>query len=412
MKTQPAIVQGNVEAGYEPVRAEFARNFSERGELGAACAVFHRGRIVVDLWGGVRDDKTRAPWEADTMVPVFSSTKGFAAMTLAVAHARGWLDYDEKVAAYWPEFAQNGKQEITVRTLMGHRAGLCTLDGLTLRTFADFDTAAQAGALAKKKPVWIPGTRQGYHCWTIGWYTGELLRRVDPEHRSLGRFFREEIAGPLGAEFHIGLPAEIPDARLATLHGGLNSIPELFARIGELDGRLLFQFLNPRSLTWRSMIDPKQLLRHDNFNRRELQSVEMPAGNGVGTARGMARTFSAFTSAGGKLGLDPEFLADLERPAPLPPGETIDRVARMDFRFSLGFAKPSPDLPFGSNDRAFGIGGAGGSLAFADPEKEIGYASVMNHMGFSVSGDPRERALRDALYRCVEIDDGGWTMAH
>lgn len=387
--------------GFEPVREEFIRNFRERGELGAACAVFRQGCKVVDLWGGVRDDKTGAPWERDTMTPVFSSTKGFAAMTLAVANARGWLDYDEKVAAYWPEFAQNDKQDITVRTLMGHRAGLCTLDGLTIRTFADLDTSAQADALAKKKPVWIPGTRQGYHCWTIGWYSGELLRRIDPEHRSLGRFFREEIAGPLGADFYIGLPPEIPEERLATLHGGLNSIPELLAHIGEMDGRILFQFLNPRSLTWRSMIDQKQLVKHDNFNRRELQSVEVPAGNGIGSARGMALAFSEFATGGRKLGLNPIFLADLEKPVSLPPGERIDHVARLDFRFSLGFIKPSPDFPFGSNTRAFGIGGAGGSLAFADPEKEIGYAYVMNHMGFSVSGDPREQAVRDVVYRCL-----------
>ena len=401
MNTQPSIIHGKVEPGFEPVREEFARNFSERGELGAACAVFWKGRKVVDLWGGVRDDKTRSAWERDTMVPVFSSTKGFAAMTLAVANARGWLDYDEKVAAYWPEFAQNGKQDITVRTLMGHRAGLCTLDGLSIRTLADLDTSAQAGALAKKKPTWMPGTRQGYHCWTIGWYTGELLRRVDPAHRSLGRFFREEIAEPLGAEFHIGLPPEIPEERLATLHGGMNSILELFSHLGEIDSRLLIQFLNPRSLTWRSMIDQKQLVKHDNFNRRELQSVEMPAGNGIGSARGMALAFGEFATGGRKLGLKREFLADLEKPVSLPPGETIDRVARLDYRFSLGFAKPSPDLPFGSNTRSFGIGGAGGSLAFADPEKGIGYAYVMNHMGFSISGDPRERALREAVYRCI-----------
>jgi CubicO group peptidase (beta-lactamase class C family) len=401
MSEKRRIVRGIVAPGFEPVREEFARNFSGRGELGAACAVFQRGRKVVDLWGGVRDDKTGTTWEEDTLVPVFSSTKGFAAMTLAVANARGWLDYDERVAAYWPEFAQGGKQDITVRTLMGHRAGLCTLDGLRIRTFADLDTSAQAAALSEKKPLWIPGTRQGYHCWTIGWYTGELLRRVDPRHRSLGRFFREEIAGPLGAEFYIGLPEEIPQERIAVLHGGLNSILELFAHAGEMDAGFLFQFLNPRSLTWRSMIDKQMLVKHDNFNRRGLQSVEMPAGNGIGGALGMALAFHEFATGGGNLGLKETFLADLEQPVPLPPGEKIDRVVRMDFRFSLGFVKPSPDLPFGSSGRAFGIGGAGGSLAFADPEPGIGYAYVMNHMGFSMSGDPRERAVREAVYSCV-----------
>ncbi|MBN1438835.1 MAG: beta-lactamase family protein [Anaerolineales bacterium] len=401
MTARSETVHGSVAPGFEPVREAFARNFSGRGELGAACAVFRQSRKVVDLWGGARDDRTRAPWQEDTLVPVFSSTKGFAAMTLAVANGRGWLEYDGKVAAYWPEFAHNGKQDITVRTLLGHRAGLCTLDGLRLRAFADFDTSAQAASLAEKKPLWEPGTRQGYHCWTIGWYMGELLRRVDPRHRSLGRFFREEIAGPLGAEFHIGLPPETPQERIAVLHGGMNSVFQLFSHLREMDTRILFQFFNPWSLTWRSMIDPKQLLKHDNFNRRELQSVEMPAGNGIGSARGMALLFHEFAAGGKKLGLTPEFLADLESPVALPPGEKIDRVARMDFRFSLGFAKPSPDLPFGTSSRAFGIGGAGGSLAFADPDPGIGYAYVMNHMGFSVSGDPRERAVREAVYGCL-----------
>ncbi|MGZ6696944.1 MAG: serine hydrolase domain-containing protein, partial [Solirubrobacteraceae bacterium] len=205
---------GWIAPGFEEVRAEFDRNFSERGEIGAAVAAYWRGGKVVDLWGGRRTPTGEEPWNEDTMVVVNSTTKGLAAMTLAVASSRGWIDYDTPVAEYWPEFAQNGKGAVTVRQLLSHEAGLVWIDQpLRVEDLRDLDSVSRA--LARQKPAWEPGTRHGYHAMTIGLYMQELIRHVDPAHRTLGRFFAEEIARPLQIEFYIGLPPEIPDERLA-----------------------------------------------------------------------------------------------------------------------------------------------------------------------------------------------------
>ena len=157
--------------------------------MGGACCAYYRGEKVVDLWGGVRNKVTGEPWERDTMVVVHSATKGLAAMTLAIAHSRGWLDYEERVATYWPEFAQQGKEKITVRQLLAHQAGLFAFDEPVDRSVvADLDRLAEV--MARHKPAWEPGTRQAYHALTLGFYEGELMRRVDPRHRTLGQFFQ------------------------------------------------------------------------------------------------------------------------------------------------------------------------------------------------------------------------------
>src|SRR5512143_2797306 len=214
--SQHVNIEGHVSAGFEAVRDAFAENFSRRDELGGACCVYYRGEKVVDLWGGVRNKATGEPWQEDTMVLVYSTTKGLAAMTLAVAHSRGWLDYEERVCTYWPEFAQNGKEGITVRQLLAHQAGLFAFDEQGDRSLVA-NPDRLAAALARQKPAWEPGTRQAYHAVTLGFYEGELLRRVDPRHRSLGQFFQDEIAGPLGEDVYIRVPEEIPNSRLATL---------------------------------------------------------------------------------------------------------------------------------------------------------------------------------------------------
>src|SRR5512145_795418 len=209
-------IHGFVNRDYEPVREAFAENFVRRREVGAACCVYHKGEKVVDLWGGVRNKATGEPWEEDTMALVYSATKGLAAMTLAIAHSRGWLNYDELVCKYWPEFAQNGKEKITVRQLLAHQAGLFALDEpVDKNVVADLDQLAVV--LARQRPAWEPGTRQAYHAITLGYYEGELLRRIDPQHRSLGQFFQDEIAAPLGLDFYIRLPEAIPNSRLAPL---------------------------------------------------------------------------------------------------------------------------------------------------------------------------------------------------
>src|SRR5579864_7112779 len=233
-------IGGHVNTGFEVVREAFAENFVRRHELGGACCAFHHGEKVVDLWGGLRNKRTGEPWEQDTMVIVYSATKGLAAMTLAIAHSRGWLDYEERVCAYWPEFAQNGKERITVRQLLAHQAGLYTLDEPVDRSLvADLDRLAVV--LARQKPAWEPGTRQAYHGITLGFYESELLRRIDPQHRSLGQFFQDEIATPLGLDVYIRLPESIPNSRLATL-----APPRLMQMLFGFPVRLALNAMNHR----------------------------------------------------------------------------------------------------------------------------------------------------------------------
>ncbi|HXE49717.1 MAG TPA: serine hydrolase domain-containing protein [Ramlibacter sp.] len=382
---------GLVAPGFEDVRDQFERNFAERGEIGAAVAAYWRGEKVVDLWGGRRTPEGDAPWKEDTMVVVMSTTKGLSAMTLALANARGWLDYDAPVARYWPEFAQNGKADIPVRQLLGHEAGLVLLDEkLTLEKVHDFDYMARL--LARQRPAWPPGTRHGYHTMTLGLYMQELIRRVDPAHRTLGRFFRDEIAAPLGLEFHIGLPPGIPRERLARVKP-----------LSPWRGLLALRY-TPLAVTMK-MISPGSLLRRsfvglgvDPNDRRYLE-VEVPAGNGVGTARAIARAYSCFAEGGAELGITAETFAGITAPPVV--ANPVDEVLGVPSYFSLGFLRPGPAVAFGSSPRAFGSPGAGGSFAFADPDARLGYAYVMNRLDFYLENDPREKALRDAVYRAI-----------
>ena len=388
---EAAPVHGRVAPGFEEVRSEFERNFAKRGEIGAAVAAYWRGQKVVDLWGGWRTPERDASWNEDTMIVVHSSTKGLAAMTLAVANARGWLDYDAPVASYWPEFAQNGKGAVTVRQLLGHEAGLVLLDEkLTLEKVQDLDSMALM--LARQKPAWPPGTRHGYHTMTIGLYMQELVRRVDPLHRSLGRFFRDEIAVPLGLDFYIGLPREIPDERVGRIK--LLSPWRGLLALGYTPAAVTLKMLRPRSLLRRSFVG----LSVDPNERRYLE-VELPAGNGVGTARAIARAYSAFAEGGAELGITP---ATLERLTAPPQAMRVrDEVLGIPSYFSLGFMRPGPGAAGGASPRAFGASGAGGSSGFADPDARLGYAYVMVKTDFYLVDDPREKALRDALYRSI-----------
>jgi CubicO group peptidase (beta-lactamase class C family) len=200
------------------VREAFRRNLEARRELGAACALVHRGRAVVDLWGGVRDAGTGVPWERDTLVLVYSVTKGIAAAALAVLHARGLLDPDARVAEAWPGFARAGKEGITIRQLLAHEAGLCAVD-VPLDPTSIADRERLVAILERQAPAWEPGARHAYHAISLGFYVGELLRRLDPRGRSLGAFVREELAAPLGTELFVGLPADLPEGRTARSPG-------------------------------------------------------------------------------------------------------------------------------------------------------------------------------------------------
>jgi CubicO group peptidase (beta-lactamase class C family) len=211
-------LEGWVAEGFAAVRDAFEEIFRSRNELGAAVAVWRDGAPVVDLWGGYADPDRKRRWKHDTVVLVFSTTKGISATALAVAHSRGLFRYEDPVAAYWPEFAVGGKTEVTVRQLLAHQAGLCALD-LKLDATLIADWPRLTNALAAQRPAWTPGTRHGYHHVTLGWYESELIRRVDSQHRRLPVFFREQVAAPLDADFHIGLPDDIDPDRVATVEG-------------------------------------------------------------------------------------------------------------------------------------------------------------------------------------------------
>ena len=386
---QPSDVHGYALKGFESVQEAFAENFSRRNELGAACCIYRNGEKVVDLWGGVRNETTGEPWEEETMVLVFSATKGMTAMVMALAHSRGWLDYEERVCTYWPEFARQGKERITVRHLLAHQAGLFGFDApVDKSVIADFDRLAEI--MADQRPEWEPGMRQAYHAISLGFYEGELLRRVDPQHRSLGQFFQEEIASPLGLEFYIRLPETIPDSRLATL-----KLASPITTMMGLPWSVILAAMNRRSVFFRSMItNPGTLLAIDP-EHIYARNLEVPSGGGVGTARAIAHAYGDFATGGRELGLRPETLCALEAPAVPPQRGFHDECLKGNLQFSLGFMKPTTAWSFG-HPGAYGSPGAGGALGYADPQTGVGYAYVTNRMGKSVD-DPRDVALRKAL---------------
>ncbi|GAA4473666.1 serine hydrolase domain-containing protein [Rhodococcus olei] len=390
----PEMVHGEADEGYGPVADQFRRNFAERGEVGAACVIYRDGVKVVDLWGGYRDGHTRAPWLADTMVLLFSTTKGIASLACAVAHSRGLLDYDAKVATYWPEFAQQRKQDVTVRQLLSHQAGLCAIDRhLSVEELADLDLVA--AAIAAQRPAWTPSTQHGYHALSLGWYEGELIRRVDPAHRTLGRFFAEEIAAPLDLDFHIGLPQSVDRERIARLYGYTQR--EMFLHLHQMPWRFVLAVTKPRSISARAFANPKATI--ENYNRLDLQTIELPAVNGIGRVDSVAKAYSAVAVGGTALHLGRDTLDALSQPAIPPRNGLRDVVLRVDTTFSLGYMKPFPDFRFGSSaGLAFGTPGLGGSFGFADPDTGIGFGYGMNRCGFHLWDDPREVSLRNALY--------------
>ena len=393
-----AAVQGDVKPGYAAVAEAFARNLAARREVGAACAVSVGGEIVADLWGGSRDPARGLPWAGDTLVNVFSTTKGVSSVALAHAHSRGLFSYDAPVARYWPEFAAAGKDGVTVRQLLSHQAGLCAIDEpLSLAALADPDTVA--AAIAAQRPAWTPGDRHGYHAVSLGWYESELLRRVDPGHRTIGRYFAGEIAGPLGLDFHIGLPDEIPADRVAVLQAR-HYVAKMPLNVHKMPAPFVLGYLNPRSITARSFANPKALGQPLRYNDREVMRLELPAANGIGTARAVAALYGDLAIGSPRLGIGAGTLTALSSAASDPREGRMDQVLRIPTRFSLGYCKPWPGFEFGS-DRAFGTPGAGGSFGFADPELGLGFGYVMNRMDYYLHSDPREVALRNAARECA-----------
>ena len=392
-----AEVGGHVEPGFEGVRDAFANNFAEHGEVGATYAFYVDGTRVVDLWGGERPDRG-VPYDGDTLQIVFSSTKGAAAACAHLLAQRGQLDLDAPVVTYWPEFGQAGKDHIPVRWLLSHQAGLPTIDAELSREEA-LAWEPVIHALEVQKPYWEPGTAHGYHALTYGYLVGEVVRRIDG--RTLGSFFREELAEPLGLDFWIGLPEEY-EPRVAPM------IP-----MGAGDGASLEDLLGADSLMVRAL-NLNGALAGDlasNANQRDFRAAELPAANGVANARSLARLYAALI--GGVDGGPPEAMLDAEQIGVARALQTsgLDQVLSLpgfdvESTIALGFWAASPFAPMGGR-HAFGHYGAGGSVGFADPEHHVAGGYVMSKMDMGVSGDPRSGALIRASYEAA-----GATIAH
>jgi CubicO group peptidase (beta-lactamase class C family) len=381
---------------FHKVREAFERNFVERGEQGAACCVYYRGQAVVDLWGGCCS-KTGAGWQKNTLALVFSATKGMAAAAMAVAHSRGLFDLNAPVAEYWPQFAQNGKAKITIRQLLAHQAGLISIDArLDARTLADHDRMAEI--LAREPPAWQPGHNHGYHTLTLGWYQNELIRRIDPQRRTLGTFFQDEIARPLGVNFFIGLPADIAEERLAVTDGFDRRA--LVWHWDTLPLGFVLAAIWPQSLAAKS-VRQLRLRNPAELGGPLYRGLEIPSANGIGEARALAKVYGVLAGDGHELGISDRTRRELIAPAMTPADGAYDLVLRMDTRYGFGFSRPSQDMRFGADASAFGCPGAGGCFGMADPTNQLGFAYVTSKMGFHLFDDPREKAVRDACYACL-----------
>ena len=373
-------VRGTCDARFARVRDALAENFRVHGEVGAAVAVVVGGRVVVDLWAGWADAGRTRPWQRDTLVDVFSVGKAMAALALHILVDRGGVDLDAPVARYWPEFAQAGKGEVTVRTLLCHRAGLPAIRR-ELPDLAMYDWALMTSALAEEAPWWTPGSRHGYHVNTFGFLVGEIVRRVSGER--FATFFRREIAAPLAADFHFGIGPE-HDVRVADY---------LFA---STPGEMVADDAEHQLLLRRVYANPPGLSGPGTVNTRAWRAAEIPSTNGHATARAVARIYDALACARGADGIRLLGTATLEH-AIAEASSGVDAILRRPSRFGLGFQLTQPERPLGTNPRSFGHFGAGGSLGFADPDAELAFAYTMNQAGPRWQ-NPRNRALIDAVY--------------
>jgi CubicO group peptidase (beta-lactamase class C family) len=394
-------IRGQVEPGFEAVADAFEANFAEHGEVGAGFSLYVEGEQVVALTGGVADADGR-PYDEDTLQMVFSTTKGATAVCAHLLAERGELDLDAPVAEYWPEFAAAEKGDVPVSWLLCHKAGLIDTDrSMTLDEALDWDTVT--AALAESTPVWEPGTQHGYHAVTYGWLVGEVVRRISG--KSLGTFFADEVAGPLGLDFWIGLP-DAQQGRVAPLipmGGG----PEPMMLSEEGDGsddapqgliEMLNLFMGPGNLIARALTAPGGALADEQaWNEPRLRAAEIPAANGVTNAPSLARMYSSLVvETDGVRTLQPE---SMER-AIVPQVSGPDSVLIFPIPFALGFMGHSEMSPF-VGGRSFGHYGAGGSVGFADPDRRIAGGYVMNKMHFGLAGDPRTAALLAAVDTAV-----------
>ena len=381
--------EGWTEPGFERVRAVFAKNLEDGLDVGASFSAYHRGRPVVDLWGGIADPATERAWEQDTLAVVFSTTKGITATCAHRLAQTGQLDVEAPVVEYWPEFGQAGKAEIPVSQLLSHRAGLPWVDEPhTLADVLAWDPMIRA--LEHQAPVWPPGTQHGYHAVTFGWLVGEVVRRVCG--RSIGAYFREEIAEPLGLDFWIGLPEEL-EPRVATLIGGLS--PDSF---DEATRAVIDQFIGPDTMLGKALSVNGAIDSTDALDSRAGHAAELPATGGIGDARSIAHLYAAIIGeVDGIRILDPAQMELARTPRTNGPNTVL---LGLDLQFGLGYIVPSTLVQVGG-DRSFGHFGLGGSGGWCDPDAELSFGYVMNRLELGLAGDFRIFSLINACYDAI-----------
>ncbi|MEU8946637.1 serine hydrolase domain-containing protein [Streptomyces sp. NPDC048489] len=381
-------VHGHCDGRFSAVRAAFEENFRDRGELGAAVSVTLDGETVVDLWGGWADAGGTRPWERETLVNVWSTSKGPTALCAHILADRGLLDLDAPVAAYWPEFAAAGKEAVLVRHLLSHRAGLAGLrEPHTFEQLCDWELTVDR--LAAQEPWWEPGTRSGYHALTFGHLVGEVVRRVSG--LLPGAFLEREVTGPLGIDFTVGLPAKEAGRAAELVHPVAASDSEQAAVFAQLAPAAVAALTNPP-------------VGAAEANTPRWRAAEIPAANGHGTARAIAALYGIFAgrgSYGSRQILSPE-AAERVREGQ---GSCRDLVLGAGFAHEteagLGLWLSGANASYGPNPRAFGHDGFGGSCGLADPEAAVSLGYVMNRMGPHIADDPRKTALVAALYSAL-----------
>jgi CubicO group peptidase (beta-lactamase class C family) len=379
-------VEGSCDPKFNRVKDVFVENFEKRNEVGAAAAVMLDGKSVVDIWAGHADREKTRPWTRDTLVNVYSTTKGVTAICAHRLADKGLLDIDAPVAKYWPEFAQAGKDKLPVRYLLSHQAGLAAVRK-PLDDDALFNWNKMTTALAEQEPWWEPGTKHGYHALTFGYLVGEVIRRITG--KTPGKYLREEIAGPLGLDLHIGLDAK-DDARtgdMIPMPPPGPGEPNLFAEVMK----------DPESVAFKAFMNPPGGMRPGLVNTREWRAAEIPAANGHTTARSLAKLYGVLARGGE---LDGVRVISKEQVAQcsIEQSNGPDALLVINTRFSLGFMMSQPGASLGPNGKSFGHPGAGGSLGYADPEAKIGFGYTMNKMHASLLIDPRAIALIEAVY--------------
>jgi CubicO group peptidase (beta-lactamase class C family) len=383
-------VHGRVAAGFEPVRQAFEAQVDAGEHIGGAVSVYAGGKRVVDLWGGVADEGSGRPWAEDTMAISYSTTKGITATCVHVLANRGKLSYDDKVAKYWPSFAQNGKQDITIYHVLTHQAGIPQIpDDVTPDDVLDWDR--MIGVIEGLEPSWEPGTDSGYHALNFGWLCGELIRRVDG--RAIKDFLQDEICKPLGLrDMHIGAPADA-EPRIATLVSRMETTPEQRAQWEQAAGGA--GSLSLRSLGPRGGLD---------LSTPEAHQAQVPAVNGVMTARDLARMYGCLAGYGeidGVRLMSEATVRTMSKQQTLRP----DRVIIMPIGWAMGYMTGGPGWPQGPRITSFGHPGLGGSTGFADPEIGMSFGMTTNTLTHGLTGAGRATVLADAARACIERKD-------